>query len=136
MCSADGFQGSLVTAPDGLDGAVMVWQDHRGSTFGIYAQRIDPNGNVYRTYDGVLLNGAGDQQFHPWICGDGAGGAWITWNDRTGGYGSIYVQHLDSSGNPDWAPAGGGPSELVVPSSTTRCRSARQTVSAGSWSPG
>jgi hypothetical protein len=108
VCTAENFQGSLVTAPDGLGGAVMVWQDHRGGAFGIYAQRVAPNGNFWWTHNGVKLNGPSTQQFHPYICGDGAGGAWITWNDRDGGYGDIYLQHLDPSGNPDWAPVGGG----------------------------
>ncbi len=107
VCTAENYQGSLVGAPDSLGGMVLVWQDHRGTSLRVYAQRLDENGNLLWTENGTALNESGDQQFHPWICGDGTGGAWVVWNDRTGGYGSIYVQRLDANGDPDWAPPGG-----------------------------
>jgi hypothetical protein len=104
VCTAAGYQGSLVSAPDGLGGMLCVWQDQRAAQLKIYAQRIDASGNLLWTTNGVLVGA--DPSFHPWICPDGVGGAYITWNSRPGGYGSIFVQHLNASGSSIWASAG------------------------------
>jgi hypothetical protein len=46
VCTASGYQESAVVAPDGDQGAVIVWADKRnGVDYDIYAQRIDKNGN-------------------------------------------------------------------------------------------
>lgn len=104
VCTAPGYQGSLVSAPDGLGGMLLVWQDHRNAQLKVYAQRVDADGNLLWQTDGVLVGY--DPSFHPWICGDGSGGAYVVWSNRATGYGSIFVQHLDASGSPMWAPAG------------------------------
>ena len=75
VCVADGYQTSLVAAPDNLGGMIFVWQDQRGSNLRIYSQAMDGNGNLLWEENGTPLNESGSQQFHPWICGDGTGGA-------------------------------------------------------------
>jgi len=104
VCTATGYQGSLVTAPDGFGGLLLVWQDHRAAQLKIYAQRIDATGDLLWTTNGVLVGA--DPGYHPWICADGTGGAYITWESRAGGYGSTFVQHLNGAGAKLWASAG------------------------------
>ncbi|MGD1048411.1 MAG: CARDB domain-containing protein [Candidatus Krumholzibacteriaceae bacterium] len=105
VCIAPGNQGSLVSAPDGLGGMLCVWQDSRSSQLKIYAQRVDANGNLLWTTNGVLVGF--NPSYHPWICPDGAGGAYITFNTTTDVYyGSIFVQHLNASGGLMWGSLG------------------------------
>ena len=97
VCTADDYQGSLVAVPDEVGGMLMVWQDHRDMQLKIYAQRVTENGTLLWTTNGVLVGGS--QSFHPWICADGAGGAWVVFNPVVDGYGEIYVRHIDASGS-------------------------------------
>ena len=102
VCTAAGNQSNLVSAPDGLGGMLCIWQDPRASQHKAYAQRIDAAGDLLWQTDGVLV--AYDPSYHPWICSDGAGGAYVVWNSESGGYGSIFGQHLNASGSPQWGP--------------------------------
>ena len=89
---------------DGNSGAIITWEDSRSLVgFDIYAQRVDSNGNVLWTVDGVAISTANDHQVKPQICGDGANGAIITWEDkRSGIYSDIYAQRINSSGDTEW----------------------------------
>lgn len=85
------------------DGAIITWQDYRGSETDIYAQRINAAGIPQWSTDGVVLCSADDYQYYPQIVGDGDGGAIITWEDnRNGGYSSddydIYAQRVFPNG--------------------------------------
>ncbi len=74
VCTAAGYQGSLATAPDGAGGMLLAWVDYRiALEQRIYAQRVDIDGNVLWTTDGVLVGG--NPGYHPGICPDRAGGA-------------------------------------------------------------
>jgi hypothetical protein len=90
-------------APDGSGGAIITWHDRRsGSKYDIYAQRVDPNGNMLWTTDGVgvrtLPATAGDAR-NPEIATDGSGGAVITWQDfRSGSKYDIYAQRISNDG--------------------------------------
>src|SRR5258706_11097479 len=79
----------------------MTWYDGRMFSSGddIYAQRIDATGASQWTPDGVPLCTATDNQQLPTIAIDGAGGAFVAWQDRRGGTtNDIYVQHVYSAG--------------------------------------
>jgi hypothetical protein len=69
----------LVT--DGEGGAIITWTDRRSNTRnGIYAQRLDENGNELWTPGGVVVHYSTDyEQSTPDILADGTGGAIITW---------------------------------------------------------
>lgn len=90
---------------DGSGGAIIIWEDHRGSYSDIYAQKIDANGNVQWTSDGVAVaTGIGNQhkpQLIPIL-----GGAIITWQDWRSTYSNIHAQRIDSAGNTLWATNG------------------------------
>ena len=91
---------------DGNGGAIITWYDSRSSNYDIYAQRIDANGNVLWTADGVAISIADGWQSYPTIVSDGSGGAIITWNDGRSGNGDIYAQRIDANGNVLWTTDG------------------------------
>jgi len=111
ICTASNNQYSpqAQICSDGAGGAIITWRDVRnGIGSDIYAQRIDPSGNVQWTADGVAICTAGSYQTNAKICSDGAGGAIITWSDDRGsGYDiDIYTQKINSYGNVQWTVDG------------------------------
>ncbi|MFX1442107.1 MAG: hypothetical protein ACFFHV_01725 [Promethearchaeota archaeon] len=107
ICQANSYQYDPQICSDGAGGAVITWYDYRDSgTTGtdIYAQRINASGDVEWTPNGVVICQANSYQYHPQICGDGAGGAVITWYDYRSsatGY-DIYAQRINASGDVEW----------------------------------
>lgn len=98
---------SIQIAPDGSGGAIIGWCDYRSSDCDVYAQRIDANGTVQWTLDGVAVCTASERQTMQSIVADGSGGAILTWGDeRSGSERHIYSQKLDSSGNALWTADG------------------------------
>ncbi|HSG28971.1 MAG TPA: T9SS type A sorting domain-containing protein, partial [Candidatus Krumholzibacterium sp.] len=92
---------------DGDGGMIVVWQDWTMSCYVLFAQRIDPYGNLLWPEGGITINGleTGDQLFHR-VIPDGEGGAIVVWiNDYTG-LADIYAQRLDKDGNLLWGPNG------------------------------
>jgi hypothetical protein len=109
LCTAATLQTSLTIVSDGAGGAIVTWQDFRGSTtfYDIYAQRVLASGAVAPTWplNGRALCTATNSQYSPAIVSDGAGGAIVTWYDYRGGVKyDIYAQHVLASGavDPAW----------------------------------
>ena len=97
---------------DGKGGAIIVWDDQRTGNYSgnIYAQRINGNGQVLWTTNGVLVRNP--VAYSPVITTDGDGGAIIAWRDDRAGsvdVADIYAQRIDSSGTLKWTPATGVP---------------------------
>ncbi len=94
---------------DGAGGATITWRDGRGPTRDIYAQKIDSNGDVQWTPNGIAVCTADQNQEDPLICSDDDGGAIIAWRDLRN-MGStltdIYAQKVDSNGIIQWTPNG------------------------------
>ena len=94
---------------DGSGGAIITWQDSRNGVpdlnYDIYAQRIDANGSVQWTADGIPICTELHHQYNPQMIGDGSGGAIVTWYDGRV-YWSIFAQRIDSGGNALWAANG------------------------------
>ena len=97
---------------DGSGGAIICWQDRRNfatSERDIYAQRIDANGNVQWTAEGVAIVTANRRQRNPSMTDDGAGGTIIAWRDyRNGSNYKIFIQRISSSGVVQWSANGIG----------------------------
>jgi hypothetical protein len=93
---------------DGAGGAIVTWRDRRNEITGdIYAQRLDPLGNMMWTPGGAPVCTVLIQQTTPDLTTDGAGGAIVVWADiRTGNKHNIYVQRMSASGEPLWTPGG------------------------------
>lgn len=109
VCTAAGAQGveglpSLI--PDGLGGAIITWDDWRGSAYDVYAQRISSVGVAQWTVDGIAVSTAANDQAAPVIVPDGSGGAVISWFDNRSGNHDIYTQRMSSSGAAQWPTDG------------------------------
>lgn len=105
ICNATGNQLNPRIVSDNQNGAIIVWQDRRnGTDNNIYAQRINSNGQIQWTANGVLVCSAGYDQFNPEIVSDDNGGAIVAWHDyRAGnGYIDIYAQRVSPTGTMLW----------------------------------
>jgi len=101
ICTASGYQSGYQLCSDNAGGAIITWSDHRsGSSYDIYAQRVDSSGAPQWTVDGVAICTANRDQQDAAICSDGAGGAFIIWKDfRSVYYSDIYALLIDSTGH-------------------------------------
>lgn len=83
-------------AADGAGGAIVVWDDARGTDSDIYAQRVRASGSVHPAWptDGLVVCAARGRQSGPVIATDGAGRAIVTWDDYRSGSGDIYAQRV------------------------------------------
>jgi hypothetical protein len=113
VCTAPQSQFRPVMTTDGNGGVIVTWNDFRNGAVApfnidIYAQRIDPLGNMLWQNDGVQVCGVQLSQNNQKITTDGNFGAIITWDDRRAGTSiyDIYSQRVDSSGNLLWNPEG------------------------------
>jgi hypothetical protein len=102
VCGAAGVQRRPAIANVGGDDCIVTWQDLRGSTEKIYAQRIDSTGQVFWATDGVVVCPVGGPQTTPAILKDGAGGAFIAWVDARSGQSQIYAQRIGANGSLAW----------------------------------
>ena len=107
--TADGIPVCFVTqdqlAPtiisDGGTGAIITWYDLRSGTAGadIYAERIEATGASLWLGDGIPLCTAANAQEFPTIASDGAGGAFVVWQDmRSGTNEDIYADRVNPNG--------------------------------------
>jgi hypothetical protein len=94
---------------DGNGGAIIAWTDDRDTstvplTSDVYAQRVDPNGNLLWASTGVeIASGPGNQKA-PQIFGYEDGGAIIVWDDTRNGTNNrdIYAQRVSPTGSIFW----------------------------------
>lgn len=102
-------QDNLHTISDANGGAIISWDDNRNSSTNatdIFAQRINANGIIKWTTNGVAICNNSAHQQSSAIADAGQGNAIITWEDfRLGNY-DIYAQKIDSSGNIQWTANG------------------------------
>lgn len=86
ICTAPNEQFTPKIISDAVNGAIITWEDRRISNDGdIYAQRINGNGLVQWTINGVTVCNATGSQSMPQITYDGYNGAIIAWTDGRNG---------------------------------------------------
>ncbi|MGI8907755.1 MAG: hypothetical protein ACR2IE_14835 [Candidatus Sumerlaeaceae bacterium] len=92
---------------DGAGGMLLAWEDVRNGNFDAYAQRIKVDGTLGWAAGGVpAVSVAGDQR-DPVVVTDGAGGAFVAWQDYAGSF-AYYAQRLSgASGAQLWASTNG-----------------------------
>lgn len=102
--TSTGTQDILDMAPDGVNGVFLVWKDFRnGNDFDIYAQRVNPAGNILWTPNGAPVDTSPYDQASPSITGDGNGGAIIAFRDSGGISGDdISSVKIDGIGTIQW----------------------------------
>ena len=101
ICIAGSEQNHINITSDGDGGAIIVWEDNRGTSTDIFAQRIDREGNTKWSENGITVCNALFSQLEPDLVSDGDGGAIIVWKDFKYDY-DIYAQRVDTDGNILW----------------------------------
>jgi hypothetical protein len=101
-------QDTITMINDGSGGAILTWQDYRSNNgfADIYAQRVNSNGAMLWTANGVNICSQAAAQRGPKLVSDGMGGAFITWCDNRAGNYDIYTQRVGSSGAVQWTTNG------------------------------
>ncbi|UCF05807.1 MAG: T9SS type A sorting domain-containing protein [bacterium] len=106
VCTALNSQSNPLIVPDGSDGAIIAWQDPRGSTLDIYAQRINSSGYIQWNTDGVPVCTGKIGLVLGGMISDGAGGAIITWHDRRYFTNDVFAQRIGPDGSAIWTADG------------------------------
>lgn len=91
---------------DGAGGAIVAWQDRRNGGSDVYAQRVSDSGAIAWTANGEAVCTFVDDQLAPRMCGDGAGGAVVIWDDYRDYNADVYAQRVDPAGAGQWTPGG------------------------------
>ncbi len=108
VCTAASHQSYVQIVADGNGGMIATWQDVRsGTSVDVYAQHALASGVLDPAWptDGKALCQAGNQQDTPYIIGDGAGGAIVSWSDARVGNFDIYASRVYASGGVADVPA-------------------------------
>ncbi len=107
VCNATNDQNTPNIVTDASGGAIICWADLRGgSSYDIYAQRLNLVGTAQWTANGVIVCNAANHQLVTTISIDGAGGAIMGWQDQRSGSDDVYAQRINSSGVVQWAANG------------------------------
>lgn len=130
ICVATGRQIDPRMIEDGEGGAFIAWKDYRAGVSDVYVQRINAQGQVMWTVDGVGACTDPADQSTPGICADGNGGCIVAWSDwRSGIERDLYAQRFNGSGVAQWTPQGAPVAtkfdrehnERIVPDGTGGC---------------
>ncbi len=108
ICNDINKQENPTAASDGLGGAIITWQDYRSTTdYDIYTQRINANGEVQWTANGLTICSSTGNQVYPEIINNNSDEVIITWADvRNGIDPDIYAQRLHNGGTVLWTSNG------------------------------
>ena len=103
VCSELEHQQNPSLAPDGAGGAIIAWEDRRGSSYDIYAQRLNASGAAQWTAGGIPVCDSGQMQKAAQVVEDGSGGAVIAWSDMRNTMDfDIFAQRVNASGALQW----------------------------------
>jgi len=107
ICSAAGRQFDPEITTDEVGGAIIAWIDSRSGGDDVYAQRVDGDGNVLWTVNGVAVCTAANNQYAIGIAPGGGSGVVMAWQDlRNGTNYDIYAQRVGSDGTMGWQADG------------------------------
>ncbi len=114
VCTATGLQSNPRITSDGAGGAIMCWADQRGASTDIYAQRVSPDGKMRWTTNGVAICTASGTQNTPLAVPDGAGGAFVLWEDQRNANYDVFAQYVDAGGAVLWTANGEAVCDLAA----------------------
>ncbi len=109
LCTEVFDQFNVAVEADGLGGAILTWEDYRSNVVNcpdIFAQRVNSNGTILWTANGVDVCNEASAQHGPELESDDNGGAFITWYDQRAGDYDIYTQRVASGGAVQWTTNG------------------------------
>jgi len=104
LVTMSGAQLNPVMAADGQGDAVLVWEDRREEAAGLYALRLDAQGQAAAGWpaQGAPTSTAAGRQRWPVVVGDGSQGAIVAWCDSVG----LRAQRVTAAGALAWSPGG------------------------------
>ena len=116
LTAVSGIQTAPAVVSSG-SGATVVWEDHRTSIAGVYAQRVSPGGSVLWTGNGIALSSGAGDALNPVLAPGGSGEAIAAWEDYRNGLTEpdLYAAKADSLGVPMWGAGG-----AAIETSTSR----------------
>jgi hypothetical protein len=106
VSNADSTQNYINMVSDNHGGAIIVWEDDRGSDDDIYAQRINGNGISLWTANGTLISLEGDEDDNPNVYMNDADDVFIAWVTYNKDEEHIFSQKLNLLGANQWAVGG------------------------------
>ena len=115
VCTAAGEQKIPLMFATEDGGVILGWPDDRNGNGDVYAQKLDSLGFPQWTTDGVAACAQSDDQYLPVICTDGAGGAYLAWQDLRNPDPKVYLQRIRANGTTAWTTNG-----IAVANSTGR----------------
>jgi hypothetical protein len=104
VCDDESQQASPRVKTDGTN-AFIYWEDKRDNNVDPYIQKMNQNGDLMWTNNGVQLSSDPEDQDQVRMAVDNNGGAFFTWMDGRGNSNSewagsdIYATHIDGDGN-------------------------------------
>jgi len=81
---------------------IIAWEDSGSGNYDIYAQKVNKDGSIVWTCDGVPVCTASFTQHEPRLILMSDGGAIVAWEDYRKANWDIFAQRLDTDGNPVW----------------------------------
>jgi hypothetical protein len=107
ICTAFTKQNDPRIIQDGNGGAFITWKDERNGLPDIYVQRINKDGYILWTLNGISACDDTSDQSTPNLVTDMQGGIIVSWSDRrTGIDRDVFVQRIDSTGSELWTHNG------------------------------
>ena len=111
VCDDTGQQASPRVKTDGVH-AFIYWEDKRFNNVDPFVQKMDTQGNLLWTNNGVQVISDPNDQDQVRMTVDNNGGAFFAWIDGRGddniewAGSDIYLEHISSSGDLSFAPSG------------------------------
>ncbi len=106
LCPSEAVQTLQLIVTDGAGGAIVVWRSLINGDPNVVAQRIDGHGDKLWGESGLVICDAPHGQLPRDMIPDGAGGAFIAWEDQRNGMEDVFVQKIDASGAALWTSNG------------------------------
>jgi len=112
LSASVGQQRAAAVIRDGAGGALVVWEDTRSGAGDVYVQRITGAGAIALGWSATGLAACAQpaEQSAPTILADGAGGAYVAWEDFRASSADVYAQRVTAAG----ALSGGWPATGVA----------------------
>ncbi len=96
----------LSMASDGMGGAYIAWTEYRNGNNDIYMQRVDSEGNLLWTVNGIVVCAMDGSQGINDMVEDGEGGVILVWDDHRSISPGIYAQRIEPGSTAMWTSGG------------------------------
>lgn len=106
VCSFADKQGISGIIDDASGGAIIIWTYAGAPDAGLYAQRLNENGEKLWGANGIKLSDTPFDQLSCDLVSDEEGGAIVVWQDQRGAGQDIYAQRLSNDGGTLWTDKG------------------------------